>query len=207
LPSLQTLCVRALVRNVDQLAPYHEYLSRFVSLREQRSNADLHDLLSDLYPVTDSQLSRRPRIATPVDPRLWATVVQVYRDIPGPLRSYSVALSDIHLPLLQSIPSTSSFSLLTVLSLPRSEHLTDSTIVKLKALTGLCALDASETGLSAHGIQRLANTLGWSDVDEEGDSMRNGPWQLRILRLKSCRKIDGGIYSPAGKFPLLSILG
>ncbi|KAJ7709914.1 hypothetical protein B0H17DRAFT_1191056 [Mycena rosella] len=135
-----------------------------------------------------------------VDPRLWATLVQIYDNLPPAFQCYSIPLADEHLRLLQSVQSTSQFSLITILELPGCRELLDTTIFNLKHLHSLCALDASSTSLSTYALKVLSETVSWSD-----DQTRKGPWGLRILRLRNCQNIDN-ISPYLASFQLLSIL-
>lgn len=182
-PSLVWFCVSALYRHPDQL-----HLLGGVRLNYRR---ELNDI--DLYNL---------------DPRLWATLVQLYDRLPDKLSAYQLPLNDTHLPLLQEIPSTPSFSLLTILDLPACKDLDDATIINLKPLHSLVAFDASSTALSTDGIQRLTNTLLLREPDDEhAHLMYRGPWPLRILRLRNCAKVTNDVYPHLAKFPLLSIIG
>ncbi|KAI0256685.1 hypothetical protein BJV78DRAFT_1166160 [Lactifluus subvellereus] len=139
-----------------------------------------------------------------VDPRLWAVIVQVYSDLPHRLLIYRTALSDKYTPLLQHIPATEHFSLLTVLELPGCSHLNDDTIIQLTVLHTLCALDASSSALSAQGIRRLSGTLKWDEDGVDIANQRRGPWQLRILSLRNCKRVTNAIYQYLGPFILLA---
>jgi len=117
-------------------------------------------------------------------------------------------LSDKHVPLLQQIPSTPHFSLITILELPGCPELTDYTIAELgKYLRGLCAFDASGTDLSAHGVKILSRTVMWSDHADVSARERRGPWTLRILNLQNCTNVDNEIFTCLPKFVLLGIVG
>jgi len=144
-----------------------------------------------------------------VDPRLWAVIIQVLTQLPDALRVYPIALADKHLPQLQRIPSTPDFSFVTVLELPACAHLTDDTILELKQLHALCALDASQTLVTAQGIRRLCGTQTFAAENEGIDmaSRRRGPWSLRILRLRNCQGVTNKIFDVISGFPLLSVLG
>lgn len=96
--------------------------------------------------------------------------------------------SSILRPLLQRIPTTEHFSLLTVLEIPGCSHLTDDTIVRLAVIHTICVLDASNTPLTAQGIRRLSGTLRWGDDGVDIANQRRGPWQLRILSLRKSRE-------------------
>lgn len=141
-----------------------------------------------------------------LDPRLWAVIAQVFDYLPLGLRTYTISLNDEALPLLQRIPNTATFSLMTILELPSCTALTDSSIFQLKDLHSLTAFDASSTQISSYGLLSLTRTLQMNDPLEEPRRLR-GPWALRILRLKHCTKIDDAIYATLPKFPLLSIVG
>ena len=140
-----------------------------------------------------------------VDPRLWAVIVQVFANLPKKLRTYPIPLSDKHLPLLQRVPATPHFCLITVLDIAGCRELTDKTILELKSLYALCALDASSTLLSGLGIRRLSGTLL---RDQHGQPDTNsGPWRLRMLRLRNCRLMDNTVYAAIAAFPLLCVVG
>jgi hypothetical protein len=208
---LDALCVRHLLTVVDQLEPYHQLLASITietpgNSGESKTIDRLPRLLPTAYSPDDRSELKVELLATNVDPRLWSAIIQLYQNLPESLRSYSIALSDEHLPLLQCIQSSKHFCLVTILNLRGCKQLADDTIHKLKSLHGLCALNASETSLSSHGIQRLSETLCWSD-NEARVATRRGPWRLRVLRLCRCTKIDDKVFAPVGKFPLLSVLG
>lgn len=171
-PSLLSLCVTALV-------PYANQVHRLPVRLATPSNL----LLDELVPDSDE-----------LDVRLWAVIGQVF-DLPS--SSYSAQLANPHMPLLQSIPSTDSFSLVTVLDFPACKHLTDDAIVQLKGLHTLSAFDASETALTAYAVKSLAATLRTDG---------KGPWPLRILSLRKCRKVTDDVYEHLSAFPLLSVL-
>jgi len=180
-PSLVSLCIRALVPYPDQVYQLPVKLNLRPSLHV------LHDLIPD--PAA-------------VDPRLWAVLVQVYDALPASFASYVTPLADTYLPLLQAIPNTPMFSMVTVLDLPACRHLTDDTIVQLKFLHTLTAFDASQTRLSVYGVRSLAATL---QIDDETNN--RGPWPLRLLSLRNCRKVTKDVYEYLEKFPLLSVVG
>lgn len=177
LPSLSKLCLYILAEFPDQL----------------RLPVRLH-YRSEITRLT---------LTHDIDPRLWATLVQIYDGLPDCLRFYNIPLNDIHLPLLQRVPSTSQFSLVTILDLPACPYLTDDSISALKSLHSLVAFDASATSLSSYAIKVLARTLIYTEYDPS----RRGPWGLRILRLKNCINIDNSISSHVDLFPLLSVVG
>ncbi|KAI0670421.1 hypothetical protein C8Q78DRAFT_1091109 [Trametes maxima] len=203
-PPLSYFCIKSLVEYPDEIHTigptrlcYHAPWSR-----------DQFDILSALIPTYRpfSDDDEEFDIGL-VDPRLWAVLVQVYEGLPVVFRRYALPLSDAHLPLLQTIPSTEHFSLVTVLSLSRCPMLTDDTILSLRHLHTLTALDASATGLGTWGIQRLAKSLGWSEADDVHQSERRGPWGLRILYLRNCMNIDTNVLVWLLRFPLLSVVG
>ncbi|KAJ7046772.1 hypothetical protein C8F04DRAFT_1061697 [Mycena alexandri] len=178
-----------------------DQVSALIDLRRnyQRPASDeAFDLLRALIP----SLALAEFDWAPVDPRLWATTVQVYDCLPPIFQSYPIPLSDIHLPMLQRIQCTPQFTLVTILELPGCRELSDMTIVNLKHLHSLAAFDASSTSLSSHGLKILAGTVLRSDEDQT----RKGPWGLRILRLRHCRNVDDRISPHLAEFRLLSIL-
>ncbi|KAF8902098.1 hypothetical protein CPB84DRAFT_1846509 [Gymnopilus junonius] len=173
-PSLVSLCVCALV-------PFPEQVHRLPVRLHPR-------FLDELIPDHPSLL----------DPRLWAVIVQIFDPLPASLASCTLPLADTHLPLLQTIPATPAFSLLTLLALDACPHLTDDSIVHLKFLHTLAALDASNNNLSSYAIQSLAATLDSQDI--------RGPWHLRILSLRNCRQVTNDAFPHLLRFPLLSVI-
>lgn len=137
-----------------------------------------------------------------VDPRLWATLAQVYDNIPTVGSSFDIPLSDANIPQLQRIPATPRFSLMTVLDLPGCAQLTDDTVCELKQLHSLAAFDGSATSLSSYAVTALARIMHWTE-----DRCRRGPWGLRILRLRDCANVNNAVYPYLARFPLLSIIG
>ena len=127
-------------------------------------------------------------------------IVQVYSDLPKGFQNYHIPLGDRHLPLLQSIPSTPSFALITVLSLTR--RVSDETSHALKTLHGLCTLDISQTSISHLGIRHFAPT-----ITSEPSDAHYGTRGLRILRLCNCPKITDQVIDAVSNFQLLTILG
>ena len=200
-PSLTSLVITKLSEYPDQL-----HALEHIRLRYQApSSRCSHDILRELIPgyepdAPDFNLQK-------VDPRLWAALVQVFSDLPDTFKTYRIPLSDKHVPLLQRIPSTSHFTFVTILDLPRCKELTDNTILELKSLSSLCALDASETSLSGYGIKSLSMTLGWKDTNNNHLHEKRGPWGLRILNLRNCRNVNSDIFDCLRKFLLLSLLG
>ena len=209
-PSLQLICLskaRELLvlredwRGVltDAMPAWRNHATTYEAVVKSRS-------IQHLFPGADPD----PASVAPlkcVDPLTWALVAQLIPDLPTRFRCYEITLSDIHLPLLQHIPDSKEFCLITVLNLQGCSHLTDDTISNLKDLHGLTALNASNcTGLSTIAIVRLRNAL----VRDEGDTggvIRRGPWRLRILWLRGCRLLNSKIFTELEKFPLLSVVG
>jgi hypothetical protein len=200
-PSLAYFALKSLFKYPEQV---HVLGSARLPYQASSSSSS-YDILRELVPWydpndTDFNLNR-------VDPRLWATIIQIYSNLPDTFKTYRIPLSDNHLLLLQKIPSTSHFTLITVLELPGCPELTDDTIVELKHLFGLCALDASKTQLSTHGVKTLSRTLMWSEDDGTSARERRGPWRIRILDLRNCINIDNGVFVCLQKFVLLSVIG
>ncbi|KAJ7273704.1 hypothetical protein B0H12DRAFT_1319727 [Mycena haematopus] len=195
LPSLTWFCLQKLA----QVAP--EQPSSIVDVRlnyQPPVSEDAYDLLCALIP----SLSHPEFEWASVSPCVWATVVQLYDNLPACFHSYDIPLADKHLQLLQRVESTPQFSLVTILELPGCRELSDATIVNFKHLHNLCALDASATSLSPHALKILSGTVLWSDEDKT----RKGPWGLRILRLRNCRAIDDKIFPHLSRFLLLFVL-
>lgn len=168
----------------------------------QPSSSSKFDVLRALLPGFKDDASFS---LSQVDPRLWAVIVQVFANLPKRLKAYPIPLSDKHLPLLQRVPATQYFCLVTVLDLAGCPALTDKTIVELKALASLCALDASSTALTGLGIKRLSVTLLRDETGRR--DLASGPWRLRMLRLRNCRCVDNTVYSSIAAFPLLCVVG
>ncbi|KII88523.1 hypothetical protein PLICRDRAFT_41684 [Plicaturopsis crispa FD-325 SS-3] len=146
-------------------------------------------ILQEVFP---SYKPGSPLALSQVDPRLWALLVQLYpSSLPTIFDSYPIPLSDPHLPLLQRIPSTTEFALVTVLDLTYQQQLTDDTVVYLRQLRTLAALDISETSISVYGVKVLSRSL-------------ESP--LRILSLRDCWKIDDEVLPSLMQFPLLSVI-
>ncbi len=203
-PPLVYFCIKTLLEYPDQVyllgparLPYH-----------QPTDGHDFDILQALIPTyRPFSPHHRDFDLRVVDPRLWAVLAQIYRDLPAAFREYHLPLSDVHLPLLQAIPSTDHFSLVTVLSLAKCRELTDDTVLELRHLHTLAALDASVTALGTWGVQRLARSLSWTDGDDEQRPERRGPWGLRVLYLRDCINIDDKILGSLSHFPLLSVVG
>ncbi|PIL23964.1 hypothetical protein GSI_13715 [Ganoderma sinense ZZ0214-1] len=203
LPPLKYFCIKALVEWPDQV-----HVLGPAQLRYQAPSLHNHfDILQALIPAYRPFSPHHDDLDMRlVDPRLWAVLTQIYHQLPPPFRTYTLPLSDIHLPLLQRIPSTSHFSLITILSLSRCRMLTDDTVVELRQLHTLAALDASVTALGSWGVYRLARTLSWSDEEDDEAPQRRGPYGLRVLYLNNCLNIDNKVLSYLSRFPLLSVV-
>ena len=185
-PSLVALCLRILARYPDQI--------HALAVRLRLRPAAAAALLDDLVPDP----------AAP-DPLIWAVLTQLYAPLPKFLAACALPLYHTHLPLLQSIPPSHLFSLVTLLDLSSTQHLTDQTIHQLKFLHLLTALDASTNPISSYGIKSLAATMQLND-DEDSTRRHRGPYELRILALKNCKAVDNNVYPELDKFPLLSVV-
>jgi hypothetical protein len=183
-PSLQWLCLQRLAEFPDEV---HHLGVRLRVANDTLLATEIGDAVHDPGSI---------------DPRLWATLVQVYDNLPRHVASFAVPLADTYVPLLQRIPATARFALLTVLDVPACRHVTDDTVAELRQLHSLAALDVSATTLSTYAITVLARTLQSTD-----DGQRRGPWGLRILRLRYCTAVDNTVYVPLARFPLLSVIG
>lgn len=204
LPPLQYFCIRALIEWPDQVHALGPARLPY----QAPSNHSQFDILQALIPNYRPFSSDHDAIDMRlVDPRLWAVLVQIYNQLPPLFRTYTLPLSDVHLPLLQRIPSTSHFSLITILSLSRCRQLTDDTVVELRELHTLAALDASITALGSWGVYRLAKSLSWTDGEDDEPPQRRGPWGLRVFYLNNCLNIDNKVFSHLSRFPLLSVVG
>jgi hypothetical protein len=199
IPPLSFFCIKCLVQ-VPELI-YHYGPPRSYRPPACPSDPDILQALIPRNPQGDFDLSK-------LDPRLWAILIQIYSDLPQNLRIYRTALSDKYTPLLQHVPATEHFTLLTVLEFPGCSHLNDDTIVHLKTLHTLCVLDASRSALSAIGIRRLSGTQVWVEEDDtDFANRRRGPWQLRILSLHNCKRVTNAIYQYLESFMLLTAVG
>ncbi|KAL1762189.1 hypothetical protein FB107DRAFT_285607 [Schizophyllum commune] len=189
-PSLAYFCIRRLV-------DYPEYAGR-VSLPyvppETEGDPDILRTLIPSYSYFDNTLNYNT-----LDPRLWAVIVQLFDGLPSALSTYSLALNDKHLPLLQRVECTERFSLVVVLDLSGSPNLTDGTIQKLFELRHLAALDISKTRISALGVKLLRPRTSATDGHE-------GPRALRVLSLRGCRAVDDDVLGYLGLFPFLSVI-
>ncbi|KDQ33282.1 hypothetical protein PLEOSDRAFT_1099254 [Pleurotus ostreatus PC15] len=193
-PSLSLLCILRVYTTPDQL-----HLLGGLRLNYMTADDRGHfDLLRALIP------GFRPAeyTSTQLDPRLWATLIQIYDELPKCLRTYNIPLSDEHLPLLQYVQSTPTFTLITVLNLAKCNVLTDNNVICLKPLTTLAALDASYTSLSDYGVKSLAGTIVWSDEDQ----VYRGPSSLRVLKIRGCSKVTNSVYASLLKLPLLCLV-
>lgn len=191
-PSLLSFCIRALLKYPDQLGSIHQ--RRLAYKHSPTSRAALQSLIPHFNPDTPDDLD-----LSLVDPRLWACLVQIFRDLPPCFHRYSAPLSDEYMPIIQKVQQ-SEVTLLTVLDLQRCRELSDESVVNLKALHSLCCLDASDSSLTSYGIKTLSATL------VRNGGIRRGPWGLRILRLRGCSAMDNNIFGYLKKFRLLSIL-
>lgn len=140
------------------------------------------------------------------NPTIWATIAQVMHPLPDHLRHLHLPLADISLPLLQQIPSSHHFSLLTLLALPNCKHVSDDTISELRRINTLTALDLRATRISTYGLTVLSRGLSVSQ-DDSGAFKRTGSWGLRILSLHSCTNVTNEALPILKAFPLLSVLG
>lgn len=188
-PSLAYFCIRTLVGYTDQV----------YSLGSHRISCQ-PEVLRTLSPSTFDDDNKSTYCLCKLDPRLWSIIIQVYSGLPEGLRNYYIPLGDKYLPLLQAIPSTPYFALITVLNLAGS--VSDETSHALKYLHGLCALDISNTSISHLGILHFTST-----VTTEPSGPRYGTRGLRILRLTKCRNITDQVIGAVSNFPLLAILG
>ncbi|OJT06132.1 hypothetical protein TRAPUB_3067 [Trametes pubescens] len=202
-PPLAYFCIKALAEYPDEM---HALGAARLRYEAPRSHSQF-DILSALIPTYRSHGD------TPgcfnlslVDPRLWAVVIQAYEGLPSVFRQYTLPLSDAHVPLLQTIPSTKHFSLITILSLTRCRVLTDDTILELGRLHTLVAFDASVTGVSTWGIGRLAKSLDWCESEPGRPAERRGPWGLRLLDLRDCINVDDKVLLWLNRFPLLTVV-
>ncbi|KAJ7452434.1 hypothetical protein B0H11DRAFT_2073402 [Mycena galericulata] len=195
-PSLPWFCLTKLARFPDQVNAIGA--SRLTY--NPPTSEEEYDILRALIPSLPYDTLREFDWAA-VDPRLWATIVQIYDGLPPVFHCYPIPLADEHMRLLQNVESTPQFSLLTILELPGCRELSDMTIVNLKHLHSLCAFDASATSVSSYALKVFSGTVLWAD-----DRTRRGPWGLRILRLRNCLNINDSIVPHLSAFPLLSIL-
>ena len=196
-PSLKTLCINLLLEYPEQV--YSLGVAR-VHYEVPQSPSD-YDIIRSLIPGFSHS---DPDIAflQTVDPRLWALLIQILSPIPDAFRVYTLPLSDTHLPLLQQIPQTCDFSLVTVVELRRCAHLTDDTIHRLGELQNMCVLDIGQNMITSWGIRALAKTLQAPSMCTD----RKGPWGLRIIDVRDCR-IDSEVVQHLACFPLLSVVG
>ncbi|PSR76063.1 hypothetical protein PHLCEN_2v8725 [Hermanssonia centrifuga] len=199
-PSLQSMCIHRLLEFPDQV----HGLGHTRILYEPPASAEGYDILKELIPTSSREFEGDNNyLLDVVDPRLWAVLVQIFTQLPESFRTYVIPLSDIHIPLLQGIPSTPYFALITVLELSGCKELNDETIVQLRYLHGLGALDLSMTTVSSWGIKILAKTLSKNpDLDR-----LDGPWKLRILSLRNCMNVKDLAVGSLVNFPLLSVVG
>lgn len=188
-PPLAYFCIRKLIDYPDQVYGLGSH-----RIRSQPQ------VLRALSPSAFGDINAATRCLCKLDPRLWSVIVQVYSDLPRGLQNYHIPLGDRHLPLLQTIPSTPSFALITVLNL--AGRVSDETSHALKTLHGLCALDISGTSISHLGIRHFAPA-----ITSEAPDRLHGTRGLRILRLRRCPKITDQVIGAVSTFPLLAVLG
>ncbi|KAF5357861.1 hypothetical protein D9756_001580 [Leucocoprinus leucothites] len=207
-PSLVWFCLQCISESPDQIQLPYKLIYRPPKSLPPKSFR-LIDKLLRAAPARNNYYMRSVDDLEPdlrkLDPRLWATIIQIFDQIPTELRNYTLALNDNLLPLIQGIKNTDTFSLLTILELPGCDALTDDSITGLRGLHTLTALDASNTRLSSRGIVALARTLRVNDPEESARAL-NGPWGLRVLRLKHCAGIDDTVYQVLSSFPLLTVV-
>ncbi|KAF9069634.1 hypothetical protein BDP27DRAFT_1420757 [Rhodocollybia butyracea] len=193
-PTLACLCILKVASFPDQI-PQNLALT-YVKPRDI-SEFDILKALIPSYNGPDCSLD-----LSAVDPCLWATLVQIYSSsLPETFINYSIALKHTHLPLLQQIQSTPSFSLVTILELPGCPQLSDNTVLNIKPFASLIAFDASHTGLSSWGLRKL-----WLPPISADDLDSSGPWGLRIIRLRGCKAIDQTIFKALRELSLLSVV-
>ncbi|KAJ4495540.1 hypothetical protein C8R41DRAFT_827104, partial [Lentinula lateritia] len=196
-PSLACLCIR-------QLASYPDQISGVaLNYAPPQDNTEF-DILKALIPsYTEDSFN-----LSVVDPCLWVVLVQIYGlSLPKIFHTYPIALADTHLPLLQSISSTPTFSLITILELPGCPQLTDDTLTTIKSLHALAAFDASETMISSWGLKKLMMpALIINDAEDTKSLSKSGPLGLRILRLRNCKAIDHTIFTSLQKLLFLSVI-
>ncbi|KAG2063619.1 hypothetical protein BDR04DRAFT_1085199 [Suillus decipiens] len=194
IPPLAYFCIRALIPHADQL----HHLQHTVPYSR--------DVVSSLVPLAPAPLSvknkdSQPFFVSSVNPRLLATLGQVMHPLPQEFRDYDIPLSDVHLPLLQQVPSRENFCFVTLLALPNCKEMCDDTIGVIRRLNTLAALDIRGTTVGPYGLTVLARGLSWSDDELQS---RTGCWGLRILSLHSCTNISNEALPILSKFPLLS---
>ncbi|KAG2037237.1 hypothetical protein BDR03DRAFT_920297 [Suillus americanus] len=194
IPPLAYFCIRALIPHADQL---HNLQHTVPYSRE---------VVSALVPPKPAPLSVKNKDSQPffvsiVNPRLLATLGQVMHPLPKEFRDYDISLSDVHLPLLQQVPSRENFCFVTLLALPHCKEVCDDTIGVIRRLNTLAALDIRGTAVGSYGLTVLARGLSWGDDELQS---RTGCWGLRILSLHSCTNIGNEALPILSKFPLLS---
>ncbi|KEP53633.1 hypothetical protein V565_027980 [Rhizoctonia solani 123E] len=99
--------------------------------------------------------------------------------------------------MLSTIPSTPTFSIITVLDLSNCDDLHDSNISQLKILTSLCVLDTSCTHLTDQAIRNLMSTLLLQEP---------GPLRLQSWSLRNCVGVTNRSLESLGYFPMLCLL-
>jgi hypothetical protein len=159
-----------------------------VSTVEGEERVNLGDIIA---PWAKKDISR-------LDPATWAFLIRNYHGLPEHYSRYRLALDDPHLSALSAIPSTSRFSIITVLDLSACLELHDGNISQLKLLTSLCVLDTSRTYLTDQGVKNLKSTLLLREP---------GPMHLRSWSLRGCPGITNQVFESLAVFPLLCLLG
>ncbi|KAG2157089.1 hypothetical protein DEU56DRAFT_763017 [Suillus clintonianus] len=203
-PPLAYFCIRALTPYADQLhnlqnpVPYNKDVARALVPTKAVPRHVIAARKQDSQSTMDSggQFDVQS-----VDPRLLATLAQVMHPIPAEFRHYDIPLSDVHLPLLQQVPSRDNFCFITLLSLPGCQEVSDNTIFVIRRLKTLAALDLRGTTVGSYGLTVLSRDLSWSDDELQS---RTGCWGLRILCLHSCTNIGNEALPILSNFPLLS---
>lgn len=181
--------IKALKPWFYKIAPSEELLSSEVSVStKQEERANIGDIVA---PWTQKDISR-------LDPSTWAFMIQQYDGLPDHYSRYRLALNDPNLIMLSALPSTPSFSIVTVLDLSKCLDLYDSNISQLKVLSSLCVLDTSGTNLTDQGVKNLKSTLSVSEP---------GPLHLRSWSLRGCAAITNRVFESLAAFPLLCLLG
>jgi len=196
-PSLLCLCI-------EKLALYPDQISGVALTYAPSEDSTQFDILKALIPFyADDSFN-----ISLVDPCLWVTLVQIFGiSLPEIFTTYQIPLKHTLLPLLQRIPSTPTFSLVTILELPGCTQLTDDLALTLRSLHTLIAFDASDTVLSSWGLRKLLMPALLADDTEQSGQSMYGPSGLRILRLRNCKAVDQTIFKSLEKLLLLSVLG
>ncbi|KAI0341672.1 hypothetical protein BDW22DRAFT_259731 [Trametopsis cervina] len=203
-PSLQSLCIRQLIPFPDQI---YTLGNVHLTYEPPQASGD-YDLLRELVPgFSYAYNAKDAGFLQYLDPRLWAVLVQLYTGLPETFRVHKLPLSDIYLPLLQQIPSTDRFALVTTLNLRGCSEVDDDTILELRDLHGLGALDLGATAITSWGMHRLAKTLARKPDEQDAVRRLSGPWALRVITLRDCMNVKNDVYESLQQFPLLSVIG